>query len=110
MTPGPARPTREDLVPLVLLIQQYVLGCLFRSDEWTETERTARAVAIERLWSAACGPGDWRRLLGERVAGLAMKDEQRKRVDALMTSMFGTLTKGLVGADTTTGPFPDSTM
>lgn len=92
---------------MILLIQQYALGCLFRSEGWTDEDKSERTTTIEKLWMQSGGPMDWRALLDEVFAESGVEGKKaeeremlRRRVDALMTSLFGTLTKGLIGSDT----------
>lgn len=97
-----ARPLAQDIVPLVLAVQQYTLGCLFRAE--LSAEEVARRPEV--VWEQLGGHGnpcDWRRKLEEHMAegtGESVETEGvRRRVDAMMTSMFGTLTKGCVAMD-----------
>ncbi|GAA5830726.1 hypothetical protein JCM11251_001054 [Rhodosporidiobolus azoricus] len=113
---APPRPTLAEVVPLVLAIQQYLLGCLFRLSASSPssvplTELASALFALPLDVGGSGGPLEWRALLeaeatkGEQgTAGLeAMGEKKRgalvKRLDAMMTSLFGTVTKGLSGAD-----------
>ena len=98
-------PPAEELIPLLLAIQQYSLGCLLRmAIDPAEVKR--RSELLLRSLSAPGNPSDWRRLLQtsvERTNSTAEGEAALKKADAMMTSMFGTITKGLVGADATCG-------
>lgn len=122
VAPGPARVTTEELCPLVLLLQQYALGCLFRA-EMSAEEQGRRAELLAELWRNEAGtPLEWKALLERAMEQPSPESEEKqaaekKRVDAMMTSVFGTLTKGCVGADTlacerfrTKFPLPDRVL
>lgn len=49
---------------------------------------------MEKVLTSAEGPLEWRKCLGEKVDAMV-----EKKVDAMMVSMFGTLTNACVGAD-----------
>jgi hypothetical protein len=104
-----SRPPAEEIVPLVLAIQQYTLGCLFRA-ELTADEVGKRAEGLGALVGKDGSPLAWRSVLEKEMAEGTLTEADKevvlKRVDAMMTSMFGTLTKGCVGAETLVGTFP----
>lgn len=105
-------PSLIEIVPLVLAAQQYTLGCLFRS-EMTGKDVGKRA---EVVMKALEGPGnalEWKTLFDQAVSNRALSNGSeeevkadadfemvKKRIDSMMTSMFGTLTKGCVAVDT----------
>ncbi|GAA5885666.1 hypothetical protein JCM6882_007518 [Rhodosporidiobolus microsporus] len=129
---APPRPTLVEIVPLVLAVQQYLLGCFFRlASSASSSSSSPSAVSLPELADdlaalllscedspspGAGGPVQWRALLetearkGEDgAAGIdGMKDQERealvKRLDAMATSLFGNLTKGLGGADGSVAP------
>ncbi|BGP15795.1 separin protein [Rhodosporidiobolus nylandii] len=109
LSSSPPRPALSEVVPLVLALQQYLLGCLFRLSP-AELSPSERAEELSSLLRTGGGsPVHWRRLLEahpEAVEG--MKDVEKealvKRMDAMMTSMFGTVTKACAGADGTVAP------
>ncbi|GAA5849620.1 hypothetical protein JCM8547_000513 [Rhodosporidiobolus lusitaniae] len=105
------RPPISDIVPLVLAIQQYLLGCLFRSPDISPSKRAEKLASLLRDEEVG-GPVEWRKALeealekGEAMEGASEQEKEAlgKRVDAMMTSMFGTVTKGCAGADGTVAP------
>lgn len=86
-----------EAVPLVLAIQQYTLGSLFRVSLSAE-ESKLRISGLASCVASGAGPLEWRGLLDSAPA-TDVDEGVRKRVDGMMASMFGTLTKGCVGAD-----------
>ncbi|GAA5908652.1 hypothetical protein JCM5296_006001 [Sporobolomyces johnsonii] len=109
------RPTAVELVPLVIALQQYLVGCLFRAPELSSSEegQRRRAEALEEILrldggGEGGGPLDWRALLDREGAwdGVeqSAKETLLKRTDAMMTSMFGTVTKGCTGTDGIVAP------
>lgn len=121
LSPSSARPTLAEIVPLVLAIQQYLLGAFFRSPAFSATaareerdrllsdllrrsERTAGS-AEEQLGT----PQEWRALWDREKAALVDDAKERdavdKRLDAMLTSLFGTITKGCTGAEGSVGAF-----
>ncbi|GAA5868801.1 hypothetical protein JCM1840_005124 [Sporobolomyces johnsonii] len=112
---APLRPTAVELVPLVIALQQYLVGCLFRAPELSSSEegQRRRAEALEEILRLdgrgdGGGPLDWRALLDREGAwdGVeqSAKEALLKRTDAMMTSMFGTVTKGCTGTDGIVAP------
>ncbi|BGP62219.1 separin protein [Rhodotorula toruloides] len=100
-----ARPSFADLAPLVLASQQYLLACLFRSDEEDAgSPEDKLAKLAEVLQKGTGGPLDWRRALDRWVEDEPEKEQLIKRLDAMMTSMFGTVTKGCTGLDVSAVP------
>lgn len=106
-------PTLRELIPLVLAIQQYTLGCIFRI-EMTSKEIGQRAALVSKALSSPGNALEWRRKFDEskNIPGgetdeksIAELEVVNKRIDSMMTSMFGTLTKGCIGADTFAGEF-----
>ncbi|ORY92414.1 peptidase family C50-domain-containing protein [Leucosporidium creatinivorum] len=104
---GASRPTAEELVPLVILLQQYTAGCLFRA-EMTPEEQGKRAEGLAEAWREGGSPVEWKAVLERALGSSLMKEEEKeamsKRVDAMMSSVFGCLTKGCIGADTLASP------
>lgn len=99
-----ARPSFADLAPLVLASQQYLLACLFRSDEEDAgSPQDKLAKLAEVLQKGTSGPMDWRRAVDRWVEDEQEKGLLVKRLDAMMTSMFGTITKGCTGLDVSAG-------
>ncbi|CEQ40338.1 SPOSA6832_01949 [Sporobolomyces salmonicolor] len=109
------RPTAVELVTLVIALQQYLVGCLFRAPELSSSEegQRRRAEALEEILrldggGEGGGPLDWRALLDREGAWDGMeqsaKEALMKRTDAMMTSMFGTVTKGCTGTDGIVAP------
>lgn len=109
------------LVPLILAVQQYTLGCLFRTDLTHGKDIAKRIELVSQILKESGNPLDWKRLFHQEVESRKIKsgaendemevegveqkllvDEEMvmKRLDSMMTSMFGTITKGCVGADT----------
>ncbi|GAA6027635.1 hypothetical protein JCM8097_007957 [Rhodosporidiobolus ruineniae] len=109
---APPRPSLLEIVPLVLAVQQYLLGCLFRLPDISAAERAEQLAVLLRRSEAEGGPVEWRKLLedearkGEMLEGVKEPEKEAlvKRLDAMMTSMFGTITKGCTGADGTVAP------
>lgn len=99
---GASRPTAEELVPLVILLQQYTVGCLFRA-EMTAEEQGKRAEGLAEVWREGGTPIEWKAVLERELGSSLMKEEGKeamgKRLDAMMSSVFGCLTKGCIGAD-----------
>lgn len=99
---GASRPTAEELVPLVILLQQYTVGCLFRA-EMTSEEQGIRAERLTEVWRKGGNLVEWKEVLEREVGSSLMKEEEKeamgKRLDAMMSSVFGCLTKGCIGAD-----------
>lgn len=98
-----SRALPEDIVPLVLAVQQYTLACLFRADLSLDEQRQ-RAQGLARAFQTGFGsPLEWRQLLEPDLPNPTLQNAGRealiRRVDAMMTSMFGTITKGCIGAD-----------
>lgn len=95
----PVRPTASEIVPLVLVVQQYASTVLFRS-ELSAGDNSNRPQVI---WSAIeqCGNTlEWRRTLEGNINVENLEIEPvLKRVDGMMTNMFGTITKGCAGLD-----------
>lgn len=92
----------EELVSLVLAVQQYTLGCLLRID-LSALELARRPDIILAALNTAGNPLDWREYLGQMDMDGGIEESVLKKADAMMTSMFGTLTKGLVNADSVSG-------
>lgn len=104
LNPSTARPAFADLVPLVVASQQYLLACIFRSnDEEGGSPREKVANLAEVLRKGASGPLDWRQALDRYIENEQEKGALVKRLDAMMTSMFGTVTKGCAGLDGSAG-------
>ncbi|BGO99409.1 separin protein [Rhodotorula toruloides] len=100
LDPLSARPPFADLVPLVLASQQYLLACLFRSDEEDAgSPKDKLANLAEFLQKGTGGPLNWRRAVDCWITDEQEKAMLVKRLDAMMTSMFGTVTKGCTGVD-----------
>ncbi|GJN89037.1 hypothetical protein Rhopal_002011-T1 [Rhodotorula paludigena] len=120
LSPSLSRPTLADVVPLVLAIQQYLLGAFFRSPAFSapaareerdrllsdllrRSERTSGS-AEEQLGT----PQEWRALWDREKAALVEDANERdavdKRLDAMLTSLFGTITKGCTGAEGSVAP------
>ena len=99
------RPKVEELIPLILVIQQYVVACLFRS----QLDAVGMKDRVEVVLSALKKEGnslDWKLLAEEHpreFEGSVEKEAISKKVDTIMTSMFGAITKGLIGADSFSG-------
>lgn len=94
-----ARPAIHEVVPLVLASQQYTLGCLFRADMSIAAQKQ-RLEGLADAFAKEGSPLDWRDLLDRNGdVDASTQDAILRRVDAMMTSMFGTVTKGCVGAD-----------
>ncbi|GAA5958016.1 hypothetical protein JCM21900_004746 [Sporobolomyces salmonicolor] len=109
------RPTAVELATLVIALQQYLVGCLFRAPELSSSEegQRRRAEALEEILrldggGEGGGPLDWRALLDREGAWdgaeQSAKEALMKRTDAMMTSMFGTVTKGCTGTDGIVAP------
>lgn len=109
------------LVPLILAVQQYTLGCLFRTDLTNGKDIAKRIESVSQILKESGNPLDWKTLFHQEVESRKIKsgaendemevegvkqkllaDEEMvmKRLDSMMTSMFGTITKGCIGADT----------
>ncbi|GEM07556.1 cysteine peptidase C50 [Rhodotorula toruloides] len=100
LNPSTARPSFANLISLVLAAQQYLLACLFRSteeDAGTPKEKLAKLAKV--LQEGTGGPVDWRRAVDRWITDEQDEGRLIKRVDAMMTSMFGTATKGCAGLD-----------
>ncbi|KAM0787440.1 hypothetical protein ACM66B_003520 [Microbotryomycetes sp. NB124-2] len=103
----PLKTLVTDVVPLVIAMQQYVIVCLFRSSV-ADAEARKRNVELQRTIVSGGTAIDWCALL-ERVIGECDDMEQQRSVilrkaDAMLTSVFATITKGCVGADAHTDP------
>ncbi|GAA5982183.1 hypothetical protein JCM10908_004771 [Rhodotorula pacifica] len=114
LNPTTARPSLANFAPLVFTLQQYLLACLFRSSSFDSGERAAKLARVLRQdGRGEGGPLSWRALVeahafGE-AAGVAAgssdladaerRNALRRKVDASLTSMFGSVTKGCAGAD-----------
>ena len=103
VSPTP-RPKPDEVIPLVLLVQQYALGCLFRAPLSPNELARRPATVVSFLGGETEGtPVQWRKLLEELVEGGTISRIEAeavvKKADAMMSSMFGTITKGCVEAD-----------
>ncbi|KAL8280628.1 hypothetical protein RQP46_006951 [Phenoliferia psychrophenolica] len=104
------RPAPQDVIPLVLLVQQYALGCLFRAPLSPSdlARRPATVAAFLGGESAEGTPVQWRKTLDSLVEDNTVLEADAevalKKADAMMASMFGTITKGCVDADTVATP------
>jgi hypothetical protein len=94
------RPLAHEIIPLVLLVQQFTLGCLFRMQVTPEDAKRRPEVVCKYLLGDG-GPLSWRKLLGGIEVGESGAEMEAiwKRVDGMMTSMFGTVTNGCIGMD-----------
>ncbi|SCV67820.1 BQ2448_5431 [Microbotryum intermedium] len=105
-TPTSSNWTAAEIAPVVLAVQQYALGSLFRNPDFDPKLR-ASLVANE-LTSHVGAPIDWRDWWAKSRLETGEVDDDgaavvEKKMDALMTSMFGSLIKGCVGLDADVG-------
>lgn len=105
------RPKPEDVIPLVLLVQQFALGCIFRAPlSPADVARRPNAVAQVLVEAPAGSPVQWRdlleRLVDDGTVDRAAAEVVVKKADAMMSSMFGTLTKGCIDADALASAWP----
>lgn len=113
LDPSFSRPPAEDVIPLVLAVQQYALGCLFRAPLSPADSARRPGVLAPLLAEESRGhPVAWRNLLGTLTeAGIVRRADAEpvlKKADMTMSSMFATLTNGCVGADDVASPSPFS--
>ncbi|BGP39728.1 separin protein [Rhodotorula kratochvilovae] len=105
LSPFTARPTLAEIVPLVLALQQYLLGSLLRSPEVPAAELAAQ---LAYLLSDEGGPLAWRALWAREGPAQELESAERegiaRRLDAMMTSLFATVTKGCASLDGQTAP------
>ncbi|SGZ17700.1 BQ5605_C020g09137 [Microbotryum silenes-dioicae] len=108
--PLPSSPTSPHWTPaeiatLVLSVQQYALGSLFRNPDF---DPKLRATLVAKVLTSPMGaPIEWRdwwaksrvEIADDEGATAADGVAVEKKIDALMTSMFGSLIKGCVGLD-----------
>ncbi|GAA6007706.1 hypothetical protein JCM10207_004847 [Rhodosporidiobolus poonsookiae] len=113
----PARPGLVEIAPLVLALQQYLLGCLFRLSP-SSLDASTRAEGLAALLRAPKEgegtPAQWRALLEEQaregtlegLEGMSGKEREglMRKLDAMGTSMFGSVAKGCAGADVSVAP------
>lgn len=78
------------------------MGCLFRA-EMTAEEQGIRAERLAEVWREGANPVEWKEVLERELETSSTKEEEKeamgKRLDAMMSSVFGCLTKGCIGAD-----------
>lgn len=96
-----------ELLPLVLAVQQYSLGCLLRLP-LPASEAPKRPVAILDALTSSGHPLDWRLYLD--AAGDGVEEAVVRKIEAMMTSMFGAITKGCVGLDSLVPGVSDSSL
>ncbi|SCZ93128.1 BZ3500_MvSof-1268-A1-R1_Chr6-2g08479 [Microbotryum saponariae] len=108
--PLPSSPTSPHWTPaeiatLVLSVQQYALGSLFRNPDF---DPKLRATLVAKVLTSHMGaPIEWRdwwarsrvEIADDEGGAAAEVVAVEKKMDALMTSMFGSLIKGCVGLD-----------
>ena len=99
----PAPASALETIPLVLAVQQYTLGSLFRSN-LSSDDAKRRIAGLASALAAGGSPLEWRRRLNEHCDGGPEAEAVRKRVEGIMSSVFGTVTKGCVGAEAVAGP------
>ncbi|KAK4053371.1 separin protein [Microbotryomycetes sp. JL201] len=97
----------SDIIPLVMAMQQYVIVCLFRSTS-TDADLCKRIVKLQHATKTGGTAVDWSILLAKCLNENRDMQEQGlvslRKADAVLTSIFATITKGCVGADTHTNP------
>lgn len=109
---GSARPTLADIAPLVETARQCLLACVFRSSMYTSAERVTSLIAAIKADASCGGPLAWRKLveahcLQDSAADVEVVDKEKlvRRIDASLTSMFGSITKGCGAVDGDAGSF-----
>ncbi|KAK4048368.1 separin protein [Microbotryomycetes sp. JL221] len=97
----------NEVISLVLAVQQYTVACLFRS-QLDEAESRKRNDNLHKVIKAGGTPIEWRKLLDNTIQQVTLPQDQMdatvRKADAMLTSIFGTVTKACIGADTYTDP------
>ncbi|GAA5821500.1 hypothetical protein JCM3770_000600 [Rhodotorula araucariae] len=103
--PSASRPAPAEVVPLVIALQQYLLGSLFRSPDVSVAELAAQLAPV---LGGEGGPLAWRALWASEGPAQELEGKERegiaRRLDAMMTSLFATITKGCAPLDGQTVP------
>lgn len=97
-----ARPSLAEIVPLVLALQQYLLASLFRAPA-SDVSPADLAAQLVPVLSAPGGPVEWHALWVREGPRQELEGTERdgiaRRLAAVMTGVFATVTKGCAGLD-----------